>query len=81
MSLTRAIRCLIVTGRFSRLMGRDRNWYLWMTEDQRFVTGRKDVAVWTMPLDHDLTVTGDVVADIFVSDHGQRWRHGGEAHR
>ncbi len=45
-------------------------WYLWMTEDQRFVTGRKDVAVWTMPLDKDLTVTGDVVADIFVSTTG-----------
>ncbi len=45
-------------------------WYLWMTEDQRFVTGRKDVAVWTMPLDHDLTVTGEVVADIFMSTTG-----------
>jgi len=45
-------------------------WYLWMTEDQRFVTGRKDVAVWTMPLDKDLTVTGDVVADIFLSSTG-----------
>jgi uncharacterized protein len=45
-------------------------WYLWMTEDQRFVTGRKDVAVWTMPLDQDLTVTGDVVADIFLSTTG-----------
>ena len=45
-------------------------WYLWMTEDQRFVTGRKDVAVWRMPLDKDLTVTGDVVADIFISTTG-----------
>jgi len=45
-------------------------WYLWMTEDQRFVTGRKDVAVWTMPLDKDLTVTGDVVADVFLSTTG-----------
>jgi putative CocE/NonD family hydrolase len=41
-----------------------------MTEDQRFVTGRKDVAVWTMPLDRDLTVTGDVIADIFMSTTG-----------
>jgi hypothetical protein len=42
-----------------------------MTEDQRFVTGRKDVAVWTMgKLDHDLTVTGEVVADIFASTTG-----------
>jgi putative CocE/NonD family hydrolase len=46
------------------------DWYNWMTDDQRFVTGRKDVAVWTMPLDHDLTVTGDVFADIFLSTTG-----------
>lgn len=45
-------------------------WGLWMTEDQRFVTGRKDVAVWTMPLDHDLTLTGDVMADVFVAMKG-----------
>jgi uncharacterized protein len=46
------------------------NWYLWMTEDQRFVTGRKDVVAWAMPLDNDLTVTGEVVADIFMSTTG-----------
>ncbi len=45
-------------------------WFNWMTEDQRFVTGRKDVAVWTMPVDHDVTITGDVVADIFLSTTG-----------
>jgi len=45
-------------------------WYNWMTEDQRFVTGRKDVAVWTMPLDHDLTLTGDVIADLFAATTG-----------
>jgi len=50
--------------------GKGSEWYLWMTEDQRFVTGRKDVAVWTMPLDRDLTVTGDVVADIFLATTG-----------
>jgi putative CocE/NonD family hydrolase len=50
--------------------GQGSKWGLWMTEDQRFVTGRKDVAVWTMPLDHDLTVTGEVVADIFLSTTG-----------
>jgi putative CocE/NonD family hydrolase len=47
------------------------HWYNWMTEDQRFVTGRKDVAVWTMPLDRDLTLTGDVLADVFVSMKGK----------
>ena len=46
-------------------------WYNWLTEDQRFVTGRKDVAVWTLPvLKNDLTITGEVVADIFASTTG-----------
>jgi putative CocE/NonD family hydrolase len=47
------------------------HWYNWLTEDQRFVTGRKDVAVWTLPvLKHDLTLTGDVTADIFAATTG-----------
>jgi putative CocE/NonD family hydrolase len=46
-------------------------WYNWLTEDQRFVTGRKDVAVWKLPvLSEDLTVTGELVADIFASTTG-----------
>jgi len=46
-------------------------WYNWLTEDQRFVTGRKDVAVWKLPvLTRDLTLTGEVVADIFASTTG-----------
>jgi uncharacterized protein len=46
-------------------------WYYWMTEDQRFATGRKDVAVWKLPvLDRDLTITGEVVADIYASTTG-----------
>ncbi len=46
-------------------------WYNWLTEDQRFVTGRKDVAVWRMPvLKHDLTLTGEVVADIYAATTG-----------
>ncbi len=46
-------------------------WYNWLTEDQRFVTGRKDVAVWKLPALHeDLTVTGEAVADIFASTTG-----------
>jgi putative CocE/NonD family hydrolase len=46
-------------------------WYPWLVEDQRFVTGRSDVAVWQTPvLDHDLTVTGDVKADIFAATTG-----------
>jgi putative CocE/NonD family hydrolase len=40
-------------------------------EDQRPFDGRKDVATWTTPvLDHDVTITGDVVADLFASTSG-----------
>jgi len=46
-------------------------WYNWLTEDQRFVTDRKDVAQFKLPvLDHDLTLTGEVVADIFAKTTG-----------
>ena len=46
-------------------------WYNWLTEDQRFVTDRKDVAVFKLPvLKHDLTVTGEVIADIEASTTG-----------
>ena len=40
-------------------------------EDQRFVTWRTDVASFTLPaLDHDVTVTGDVTADLFAATTG-----------
>jgi putative CocE/NonD family hydrolase len=46
-------------------------WYNWMTEDQRFVTGRKDVGVWKLPvLKKDMVLTGEVVADLFASTTG-----------
>jgi putative CocE/NonD family hydrolase len=46
-------------------------WSTWLVEDQRFVTGRKDVAAFMMPaLDHDVTVTGDVSADLFAATTG-----------
>jgi uncharacterized protein len=46
-------------------------WFNWMTEDQRFVTDRKDVAVWKLPvLKKDMVVTGEVLADIFASTTG-----------
>jgi putative CocE/NonD family hydrolase len=46
-------------------------WGTWMVEDQRFVTDRKDIALWKLPkLDHDLTVTGEVLADIYASTTG-----------
>ncbi len=46
-------------------------WGPWMVEDQRPFTNRKDVATFTTPaLDHDLTITGDVIADLFAATSG-----------
>ncbi len=46
-------------------------WFNWLTEDQRFVTDRKDVAVWKLPvLKKDMIVTGEVMADIYASTSG-----------
>jgi hypothetical protein len=51
--------------------GEGSQWRTWMTEDQRFVTDRKDVAVWKLPvLKKDLIVTGEVLADIYASTTG-----------
>jgi uncharacterized protein len=47
------------------------HWYTWLVQDQSPYSGRKDVATFqTPPLDHDLTVTGDVVADLIASTSG-----------
>ncbi len=46
-------------------------WFNWLTEDQRFVTERKDVAVWKLPVQKaDLTITGEVMADIYAATTG-----------
>jgi uncharacterized protein len=46
-------------------------WRTWLVEDQRFVSSRKDLANFEMPvLDKDVTVTGDVMADLFASTTG-----------
>jgi len=51
--------------------GKGSEWYNWMTEDQRFVTDRKDLAVWKLPvLKKDMVLTGEVVADIYESTTG-----------
>jgi putative CocE/NonD family hydrolase len=51
--------------------GNGSQWYNWLTEDQRFVTGRNDVAVWKLPvLKQDLVLTGEVVADIYAVTTG-----------
>jgi putative CocE/NonD family hydrolase len=47
------------------------HWYNWLTEDQRFVTDRKDLALWKLPpLKKDMVVTGEVTADVFASTSG-----------
>jgi len=47
------------------------DWRAWEVEDQRFVDDRPDVARFVSPpLDHDMTVTGQVGADIFASTSG-----------
>lgn len=46
-------------------------WRTWLVEDQRFVSGRKDLANFSTPvLEKDVTVTGDVMADLFASTTG-----------
>lgn len=46
-------------------------WYDWMVEDQRFVSRRKDVANFETPVfDHDVTVSGEVLTDLFASTTG-----------
>jgi putative CocE/NonD family hydrolase len=51
--------------------GKGSRWRQWLVGDQRFVSSRKDLANFTTPvLDHDVTVTGDVVADLFAATTG-----------
>jgi len=46
-------------------------WRPWLLEDQRFVSDRKDVANFLTPvLTNDVTVTGDVAADLFAATTG-----------
>jgi uncharacterized protein len=46
-------------------------WTTWLVQDQRFVAQRPDVLTWqTDPLKEDVTVTGDIVADLFASTTG-----------
>jgi putative CocE/NonD family hydrolase len=46
-------------------------WYTWLTEDQRFVDNRPDVASWkTDVLTEDVTVTGTLWAKLFAATTG-----------
>jgi putative CocE/NonD family hydrolase len=47
------------------------DWRTWEVADQRFVDGRPDVLSFVgEPLDHDLTVTGPLAANLFASTSG-----------
>ena len=47
------------------------SWRTWLLQDQRFVEGRPDVLTWkTDPLTEDITVTGNILADLFASTSG-----------
>ena len=47
------------------------DWPYWETDDQRFLDHRPDVLTFeTMPLDHDVLVAGDLMADLFASTSG-----------
>jgi len=47
------------------------DWRTWEVADQRFVDGRPDVLSFvSAPLDHDLTVTGPLAANLFASTSG-----------
>ena len=49
----------------------DSHWFTWLVQDQRFAGGRPDVATFSTPsLDHDVTVTGNVIADLIASTSG-----------
>ena len=50
---------------------RGSGWYTWLMEDQRFVHNRHDVLSWeTEVLTEDVTVTGEITADLFASTSG-----------
>ncbi len=47
------------------------DWRTWEVADQRFVDNRPDVLSFvSAPLDHDVTVTGPLAADLFASTSG-----------
>jgi hypothetical protein len=51
--------------------GEGSTWRTWLAEDQSFVSDRKDLARFSTPvLQSDLTVTGNVVADLFAATTG-----------
>ena len=51
--------------------GEGSTWRTWLVEDQSFVSARKDLVNFSTPvLSSDVTVTGEVVADLFAATTG-----------
>lgn len=51
--------------------GSGSTWSIWLVDDQRHAETRPDVMVWrSEPLEADLVVAGNVVADLFVTTTG-----------
>lgn len=51
--------------------GKYSRWHIWQVEDQRFVATRPDVISFVSDsLQHQLTITGDIKANLFVSTTG-----------
>ncbi len=47
------------------------DWRTWEVADQRFVENRPDVLTYmSAPLDHDITITGPILANLFASTSG-----------
>ncbi|MEJ7623650.1 MAG: CocE/NonD family hydrolase [Pyrinomonadaceae bacterium] len=47
------------------------SWGAWLVDDQRFLADRTDVLSWqTDPLTEDLTITGDVMANLYAATSG-----------
>ena len=47
------------------------SWSAWLVDDQRHLEGRKDVLSWqTDVLGEEVTITGDVIANLFASTSG-----------
>jgi uncharacterized protein len=46
-------------------------WSAWLVDDQRFLADRKDVLSWkTDVLTEDLTISGDIIAELFAATSG-----------
>ncbi len=53
------------------MFSRGSGWSTWQVQDQRFVDHRPDVLTWeTDPLEHDVIVSGEIVANLFASTTG-----------